>query len=354
MRANRSTLVLRCLYFPTSIFILLLPLTFFGCSKPDGETESAVLNSDEFEFDFGVVRPHEKKTHTFRIKNITPNVLELDGFTTSCNCTSVTVDKKTVDPNTHFCVEATFQAGEKTADLSPTVLCKFRGHEPWVAAMRMHAKVRQPLSADVNFLAWRAVGERGLHRTAFRVRNYSETEWSDFRIESEVPWLRVSIQPCDSDQGATQAWLCHAEPNSEQLLAFGSGDYKSKILLTGAGQQVALPISVSMMQPATLVPSSIFYRPKNDDVAQGNVELAFVFRGETKPTSSNEFRFDSKLNEVLNPRAIQRDDGKWRLRCDITPVESTVRGELRVTIASIGATVTVPVVLTARQTSDEA
>lgn len=49
------------------------------------------------EYDFGVVSP-EKVRHTFLVKNIGGGTLEIFHVSTSCGCTTVSINKQTIEP----------------------------------------------------------------------------------------------------------------------------------------------------------------------------------------------------------------------------------------------------------------
>jgi hypothetical protein len=80
-------------------YTLFIVFGFFNLSSySDDSTVVAIIMIDRLDFDFGELLQGEKKSHTFKVKNIGTSPLIISDVHTQCGCTAVKYPKEPIMP----------------------------------------------------------------------------------------------------------------------------------------------------------------------------------------------------------------------------------------------------------------
>jgi len=95
-------------------FILFLFFFAFlvGCGqeKQDENTGTPKIQFAHLDFDFGDIVMGEQVTHSFPFKNNGNGALKIENVISSCGCTVVNYDKKTISPGNESYIEVAFNS----------------------------------------------------------------------------------------------------------------------------------------------------------------------------------------------------------------------------------------------------
>lgn len=314
-----------------------------GSSSLQMPTNDAIVSDSRYVYDLGIVRAGSTSKYVFRLNNTSGRSVIFDRFHASCNCSALTFSNKQLQPGEPFDITMTFRAAQRAYDTTSTAQAFFSGggDEPWTVRLALTARVRPDVALSSSELFWETYDMADLGEMAFLVRNYSNAKWSGISVVCSEPWLSVRIQPVGADQDALQTWQCIARPEPAQLCA---GEHLAWITVLPEGPlaPVWLPVRISIQEPVILMPRRVFSIPDRQDGSQ-TVDLLFLFRTNSIPTSAEEFIIVSELGNAILPEVVRNDCGKWVLRCHITPEADAIREHFRVDIPSLQASIEVPV-----------
>lgn len=306
-------------------------------------TNDAIGTDRRYVHDLGIVRAGSISKHVFRLKNTSGGSVTFHRFQASCNCSALTISKKQLEPGEPFEITMSFRAAQRAYDTTSSVQAFFSGggDAPWMVRLALTARVRPDVALSSSELFWETHDMANLAEMAFLVRNYSNAKWSGISVVCSEPWLNVRIQPVGADQDALQTWQCTVRPEPAQLCA---GEHLAWITVLPEGQRapVWLPVRISIQEPVILMPSRVFSIRDRLDASQ-TIDLLFLFRTNSIPTSAEEFIIVSALGNAIRPEIVRNDCGKWVLRCHITPEADAIRDHFRIDIPSLQASIEVPV-----------
>lgn len=97
----------RNLFILSGIIIILILVVFFVYIQDKPKTPPRMLLSAE-ELDFGMVKPNEKPTQVFTIRNEGDEDLLIERVRTSCGCVKVSISTKRIQPGKSAELEVTF------------------------------------------------------------------------------------------------------------------------------------------------------------------------------------------------------------------------------------------------------
>ncbi len=83
--------------------MLLAPLALLGCNEPSGSSRRAAeptsaLQAEPSRFDLGAVKPGSQHERKLSLKNVGTQVVEIGPIETSCDCLSIELPKRKLEP----------------------------------------------------------------------------------------------------------------------------------------------------------------------------------------------------------------------------------------------------------------
>jgi hypothetical protein len=167
-------------------------------------------------FDFGIVRPNERLSHSFRIRNPTADFWTVADVLSSCSCTVVGEVKRVIEPRGELNVPVGIKFGSESGDVEQFVRLKFARPENRVIQLRAIAKIRDELTFSKTPALVEFTENTKFVATRIDVWNYSKSDWRDISISHRLDDTRATcrlsctaalkndgLSPAD---GARQVW----------------------------------------------------------------------------------------------------------------------------------------------------
>ncbi len=155
---------------------------------------------DELVYHFGVMAPHELKSHRFKVRNDGAAPLRLQKISTSCKCTLVQLPTEEILPGDEREIEIQWTSRQSGDTFSQTATIKTNDPENEILQLRVEGEVRNEIAVDPPmFYLPRTRLDRETTATVF----VTSQRWGDFSIddvESSLENLSWEITPASSTE----------------------------------------------------------------------------------------------------------------------------------------------------------
>lgn len=100
------------------LLVIVLGLALFGYFKaipaPQGQEQLPKIEITPKSFDFGQIEYGKVVEHTFQVKNLGEEILEIKKLATSCACTTAEISKEKIIPREEADLKVTYDTGLMT------------------------------------------------------------------------------------------------------------------------------------------------------------------------------------------------------------------------------------------------
>lgn len=196
----------------------------------------------EFEHDFGTVVRGSNPEHRFVIENVFKEDIRIESVNSSCGCTSVSLEKRTLKTWEKAELVAHFNTVGFSGQRQATVTVRFSA--PYVGEVQLQVKgnIRtdvQVAPGDINF---GTINPNATPRQTVEVRKFGNANWRILDVRSTFPHIGVSLSETQRDQNRVN-YLLTASLKSTTPPGQVQGELV--VIATDGNQELKLPIQFS-------------------------------------------------------------------------------------------------------------
>lgn len=321
-------------------------------TTPGGPTEDG---RGSLFHDFGIVRPGQKVTHRFAIRNDGREPWTFQRFHSNCSCTVGNASAAVVPPGGSEYVEVTYNAPTTLGDERRKVGVQFAEQGAPFLWLEIGARVRDEISVMPGRVVLRTRAKDGITEGFFEVHNYGDRDIELASIRISETWVtEVSRARLASDGGGSrpgreprQVWRVRLRADARGL---GPGHHTATIGVVASGSDSEVkPLVVELTIPPLLepIPSQLFLGTvRRGEPARGKVLLRL--NPELRVSSADGLSVRGELPGMLklDCRSLS-DPSLWEISAVLTPDSSarkSIRGFIEVGLADESSpTVRIPV-----------
>lgn len=256
--------------------------------------------SVEIDHDFGLMRPNQKLSHLFMIKNDSNTPWKLAGIQQSCKCTASRPRSDSVAPGESMGIDVEYTAPTLTRDDVHQVGVEFTDDSVPYFWLKVRATVQEPICVSPSSLHLESSVVGPAHREDLTLANYMQHPIRQPVVVCSVPWLKADLQtipPIVERFPARQTWQVHLMVDTASLVP---GAYQAQIEF-----QTDDPEAPRKVVPVELTTGRLF------EVAPSELAFGMVSPGATAsrkvliraaPTASPLRAADVKIEHGVGPR----------------------------------------------------
>lgn len=316
---------------------------------PASETSSGE-NANSVFHDFGVVRPGERVTHAFPIRNSDIAVRTIGAIQSGCACTATRATSMVIAPGATEWIEVIYRAPKATADDEQSVIVQFGDEELPDVVLKVRARVREALAAVPDSVVLRASSSSRSPEGSLTLRNYTNTLWDSVEVESSAAWLSAELYPLpapaspSSAHAAQQLWRAVLRAESQSLTA---GDHAAtlRFFVPGTEYEKRAVVRLDVRPPVATAPTQLFFGECSPG-ARVSRTIRFVFDQQLAPAAAEFASVENPLEERLALRWKQISATVWALEAELHAGARTeeLNTELRFVFADMSIdAITIPV-----------
>jgi hypothetical protein len=228
-------------------------------ADPEG---AATAVGDTLRHDFGVIRPGQKISHRFAIRNDSQSPWTFQRFHVNCTCTVGQASASAVLPGATEYVEVVFTAPTVNGDQSKRIGVQFAEDVAPFVWLEVTARVRDPVSVLPPLLTFNRVGSGRTVEGTFELYNYEDQDIEITGLTPSEPWVTVKSRA---------AYRGGAKPEPRQVLRFvvaaaterlSPGRHRADLVIHTQGtSSPPKPLGVEVMVAAAVeaIPERIFF-----------------------------------------------------------------------------------------------
>ena len=229
-----------------------------------------------YEHDFGVVRPSDKVSHCFVVKNTSSMPWKLEGITRSCSCSVVVPKKQIINPGEVDEFQFDYQVSSKPDNGHQSATVHFKGpaDEEILVVLRVVARVRDVLTIQPGEMAFGQVALNSKDFRVIRIENYSNAAWESVQfpaLPSSLALIGLEKTQESADSLPRQVWKAEFQIDTVGL------DIKSfqsalNVATVPAGPVASIPVSFTVIDGINVTPSILnFGKIKPGETAQAKL-----------------------------------------------------------------------------------